>query len=82
MVVEQIAQHEKWARRYHLRLALIRNPSTPLPRVLAFLPDLAVNDLRDICLDRRMPEPVRRYVLAHCAERLGKRPLVPPSEGK
>jgi hypothetical protein len=35
---------------------------------------MAVNDLRDICLDRRMPEQVRKYVLAHCAERLSKKP--------
>ena len=74
VVVETIAQHEKWSHRYYLRLALIRNPSTPLPRVLAFLPDIAVNDLRDICLDRRMPEQVRNYVLAHCAERLSTKP--------
>lgn len=73
-VVESLASQEKWSHRYHLRLALIRHPATPLPRVLAFLPDTAVNDLRDICLDRRMPEQVRKYVLAHCAERLSKRP--------
>jgi len=74
VVVESLAQHEKWSHRYHLRLALIRNPSTPLPRVLAFLPDLAVNDLRDVCLDRRMPQHVRNYILSHCAERLSKKP--------
>lgn len=79
IVVESIAQNEKWSCRYHLRLALIRNPLTPLPRVLAFLPDVAVNDLRDACLDRRMPEQVRKYVLAHCAERLSKKP--PPLSG-
>ncbi len=76
--IESITQHEKWSHRYHLRLALIRNPLTPLPRVLAFLPDVAVNDLREICLDRRMPDQVRRYVLAHCAERLQKRPRRSP----
>lgn len=74
LIVETIAQHDKWSRRYYLRLALIRNLLTPLPRVLAFIPDMAVNDLRDICLDRRMPEQVRKYILAHCAERLAKRP--------
>ena len=76
-VVEMLAAHEKWSCRYHLRLALIRNPHTPLVRVLAFLPHLAVNDLRDICLDHHMPEQVRSYVLAHCARRLnkGRQPL-------
>jgi len=70
VVVEILAQHEKWSSRYVLRLALVRNPLTPIVRVLAFLPDLAVNDLRDTCADRRMPEQVRNYVMAHCAERL------------
>jgi hypothetical protein len=73
LVVEAVAAHEKWSRRYHLRLALIRHPSTPFQRLLAFLPDLAVTDLRDVCLDRRMPEQVRNYVLAHCDERLQRR---------
>lgn len=75
-VVQRIAQHARWSRQYHLRLALIRNPLTPLARVLAFLPDMAVNDLRDICLDPRMPEPVRNYVRAQCAAR-----LKPPRRG-
>lgn len=78
IVVESVAQHDKWSHRYYLRLALIRNPLTPLPRVLAFVPDMAVSDLRDICLDRRMPEPVRNYILAHCAARLQKRPEPEP----
>ncbi|PYV15487.1 MAG: hypothetical protein DMG21_14925 [Acidobacteria bacterium] len=73
-VVEAVCVHEKWSRRYSLRLALVRHPLTPLPAMLAFLPDLAVNDLREVCLDRRMPEQVRKYVLAHCAERLNQRP--------
>jgi len=70
LVVETVAQDEKWSSRYVLRLTLVRNPLTPFYRVRAFLPDLAVKDLRDICADRRMPEQVRKYVLAHCAERL------------
>ena len=69
-VVEQIAHHPRWSHRYHLRLALIRNPLTPLACVLAFLPDMAVTDLRDICLDHRMSAPVRKYIAAHCVERL------------
>ena len=78
LVVETLAQHPKWSARYYLRLGLIRNPLTPLVRVLAFLPDMAVSDLREICLDRRMPETVRKYVLAHCVERLDKKPAFPP----
>ncbi len=72
MAVDQISQHPRWAHRYHLRLALIRNPLTPLARVLAFLPDMAVTDLRDICLDHRMLPQVRKYIEAHCAVRMKK----------
>ncbi len=77
LVVEAIAQDENWSHRYHVRLALIRNPMTPLPRALALIPNMAVGDLRVICLDRNMPERVRQYILAHCAERLAKKPHRP-----
>jgi len=80
-VVESITKHEKWSSRYHLRLALIRNPITPLARVLEFLPDLAVNDLREICLDRRMPAHVRNYILVYCVRRLNRRPRGHPHVG-
>ncbi|HLY59317.1 MAG TPA: hypothetical protein VKV95_00980 [Terriglobia bacterium] len=72
-VVELIATTEKWSRRYDVRLGLIRNPHTPFGRVLSFIPDLAVSDLKELCLDRRMPEPVRRYIAAHCLLRINKR---------
>jgi hypothetical protein len=68
--VEQISQHRRWAVRYQLRLALIRNPLTPLARVLAFLPDITVIDLRNICLDHRMTSQVRKYIEARCDARL------------
>ena len=71
-VVEQLAQHPRWSHRYYLRLALIRHPLTPLARVLSFLPEMAVTDLRDICMDHRMPGAVRKYILAHCGARMNK----------
>jgi hypothetical protein len=79
LVVDRLAQHPRWSHRYHLRLALIRNPLTPLARVLEFLPDMAVTDLRDICLDHRMLAQVRKYIVAHCAARLNKARRHPPA---
>ena len=79
LLVQMIVHHPKWSFRYDVRLALIRNPNTPLQHVLAFLPHMAVNDLRDICLDRRMPEQVRSCIVAHCAERLARPPRISPS---
>jgi hypothetical protein len=73
VLVELISRHERWSRPYLLRLALIRNPLTPFARVLAFLPDITVNDLRDICRDHRVPDQVRKYILAHRAQRLNQK---------
>ena len=76
-VAEHVSQHPRWMHRYHLRLALIRNPHTPFARVLAFIPDIAVADLRDICQDRRMLPEVRQYIEAHCAACAGRRCPLP-----
>ena len=72
VLVELLSYHERWSRPYQLRLALIRNPLTPFARLLTFLPDITVNDLRDICRDHRMPDQVRKYIIAHCAQRLNQ----------
>jgi hypothetical protein len=53
-----------------LRLALIRNPLAPLARVLAYLPDITVPDLLNLCADHRMSPQVRHYIEAHCLTRL------------
>jgi hypothetical protein len=73
-VVEMLTSHERWAHSYYVRLALIRIPLTPFKRVLEFLPDLAVTDLRQICLDRQMPKQVRKYIEAYCIARLKAKP--------
>jgi len=73
LVVRQLAEHGRWSHRYALRLALIRNRHTPFGRVLAFLPEMAVSDLRDIGLDRRLPASLRNYIRAHCHARLGQK---------
>ena len=61
-VVAAIAQHAKWSCRYNVRAALVRNPQTPPPSVLAFLPDLTLRDLTDISRLEGLPPHVRRYI--------------------
>lgn len=63
-VVEQMARHPKWSRRYDVRLQLVRHPLTPLGLVLGFLPELKAADLKLIVRDQRMPETLRNYVRA------------------
>ena len=69
LVVHMIAGHPRWSNRYHVRLALLRNPATPIELAEGFIPKITIVDLREISLDRRMPQAVRTLISAHCAER-------------
>jgi len=67
--VTAVAQHPKWSRHYHVRIALVRNPHTPPPAVLAFLPDLTLRDLAEIAKLQDLPPHVRKYVEQERARR-------------
>lgn len=73
VVVEHIARHLKWSRRYDIRLQLVRHPRTPLALALGFLPDLRSADLRVIATDKRMTPVMREYVKAEAERRLRRR---------
>lgn len=60
--VAAIAQHRKWSQMYNVRVALVRNPSTPAPHVTAILPDLQPRDLKDLAGLETLPPHVRRYI--------------------
>jgi hypothetical protein len=61
-VVAAIAQHRKWSVQYNVRIALLRNPHTPPPCVLAFLPHLALADLKDLAALQSLPPHSRNYI--------------------
>lgn len=74
--IAAIAQHRKWSRMYNIRVALVRNPATPTPHILSFLPDVALRDLQDLAALESLPTHVRRYVdeeLRHRASGAGNR---------
>jgi hypothetical protein len=68
-VVPAILRHAKWSLRYNVRLALVRNPSTPLASLLSFLPDLTASDLRNLASPGIVPENIRRYLQAEVLRR-------------
>jgi hypothetical protein len=68
-VIAAIAQHPKWSAQYNVRAALVRNPNTPVPAVLAFLPDLTVRDLKDVS----KTEELTPHVLKHIRQELKRR---------
>lgn len=59
-ILELIANDRRWGVRYPLRLALVRNPATPLKISWRLLEALRKPDLRPVAADPRLPEPVRR----------------------
>jgi hypothetical protein len=74
--VAAIAHHRKWSRMYNVRVALVRNPSTPAPHVMAVLPDLTLRDLKDLARLESLPPHVRRYIgeeLRRRSKRAGNR---------
>jgi len=60
--VAAIAQHPKWSTQYNVRVALVRNPLTPVPCVMAFLPNLTLRDLKDLATIEGVPPHARRYI--------------------
>jgi hypothetical protein len=69
MVPASIARHRKWSCLYNVRMALVRNPLTPLARVLAFLPDITLRDLDELSGARSLPASLKQYIRAEVALR-------------
>jgi hypothetical protein len=70
VVVQGLANHRKWSQSYNVRLAIVRNPSTPISIVLGFLPHLTVNDLRVLAEPGIVAESLRKYLLAEVRRRM------------
>jgi len=70
VVVQALANHRKWSQCYNVRLAIVRNSSTPVSIVLGFLPHLTVNDLRVLAEPGIVAENLRKYLLAEVRRRM------------
>ncbi len=70
VVVQGLAKHRKWSQSYNVRLAIVRNASTPISIVLGFLPHLTVNDLRVLAEPGIVAENLRKYLLAEVRRRM------------
>jgi hypothetical protein len=77
-VVAAIAQHSKWAGQYHVRRALLRNSHTPVPCVLAFLPQFKLHDVREIARLQDLAPRLRKYVEQELARRSQSEPPAEP----
>jgi hypothetical protein len=70
VVVLTVANHRKWSQHYNVRVALVRNSSTPLAIVLSYLPQLTVVDLRELAAPGIVPENLRKYLQAEVHRRM------------
>jgi hypothetical protein len=54
-VVRYIADKKEWTKNYQVKLNLVENPKTPLPKALNFLSHLREADLRKLARDKNVP---------------------------
>jgi hypothetical protein len=69
-VIPAIVHHHKWSITYNIRLALVRNPLSPLATILSYLPELTVSDLRELASPGIVPENLRKYLQAEVQRRM------------
>ncbi len=70
-VVTTLADHPKWSSHYLVRLALLRNPHTPVPAAMRFLPNVLSTDLRELLRNGNIPAHLREPVKREVAKRGG-----------
>jgi hypothetical protein len=60
--VEAVCHDPKWSVRHEIRVALLRNPHTPLARAIEFARRLPPPLLRDVLHTSRLPEKTKMYL--------------------
>lgn len=61
-VLEQVARDPKWSSRREIRIALLRNGSTPTSLAITFISSLNLTELRTLLSDPKVPLSVRRMI--------------------
>ncbi len=61
-VLEAIARDPKWSTRKEVRIALLRNSSTPVSAVIPFITQLGAQDLKSLLHDMKVPAAIRRMI--------------------
>ena len=61
-LVEAICHHTKWSVRHEIRIALLRNPHTPMAAAIRFARRLTPHQLRDVLHTSRLPETIKSYL--------------------
>lgn len=76
-VVAAIAESGRWSQHYSVRLALLRNPQTPLARAISFLPSISATDLRILAeSSSSVPASLRPHIRRELANHM-RRSVIP-----
>lgn len=59
-VLRSVGASREWSKRYHVAVALVRNPRTPPGISMNFISRLTAQDLKALVKDKNVPELVRR----------------------
>jgi hypothetical protein len=57
-VIRYISDKKEWTKFYRVKLHLVENPKTPLPKALNFLSHLREHDLRRVSRDKNVPAAI------------------------
>ncbi|MBI4823862.1 MAG: hypothetical protein HY805_06495 [Nitrospirae bacterium] len=68
-LIEAVAEHPKWALRYAIRYALIRNFYTPMQYIIDFIKGMKTSDLRLLYSDPKLPVSTKPYIFMELQER-------------
>lgn len=71
-VLRLISLNRNWARSYPIIHNLVRNPRTPIPTVIGILPRIRTKDLKNLTLNRNVPEASRRQAMRLSQARSGE----------
>lgn len=72
-VLRVIYTNREWLKLYQVKLNLVRNPKTPLPTALRFLPHVRPNDLRDVAKNKNVPHAIQTGARNLSLKQQGKR---------
>jgi hypothetical protein len=78
IVIRSIVEHPKWAARYPIRYALLRNIHTPVEHAAKFIEDMKTNDLQELYDDPKVPDVMKPFIFRELKVR--GEPLEAPEE--
>jgi hypothetical protein len=71
-VIRHIASQRDWTKMYGVKVSLCRNPKTPIPDAIRFMPFLREKDLRNLARSRGVPTAVVSSARKLLMQRSGK----------